>query len=90
MGVALIGVEGPGLLALDPVDDGPHGGDGIAGVADTGVGHMRLEQQIGDDVAAQGLDRGAHDQGLAIGVREDALLDLEAAVPVSGHHAIGR
>lgn len=51
---------------------------------------MRLEQQIGLDVAPKSADRCAHDERLAIGIREDALLDLEAAAAVRGHHPIGR
>ena len=90
VGVALVGIECPRFLLLHTVNQWAPRGDGIAGVTDPRIGHMRLEQQIGVDVAPKGADRRAYDEGLAIGVGVDALFDLEAAAAVRGHHPIGR
>ena len=56
MGIALVGVERPGLLLLYTIDDRSPCCDGVAGISDPGIGHMRFEQQVGDDVTPKGAN----------------------------------
>src|SRR5690606_33745201 len=64
--------------------------NGVALVADAGVGQVRLKQKVGGDLPPKGADRAAHHQGLTVRVSEDALLDLVAAGLVGGDDPIRR
>lgn len=75
MDVAFVGVEaGRGRLAP---------------VVHAGIGHVRLQQDIGGHAALQRPHGDAQDQGLTVRVGEDLLVDGEAPGLVRRRHAIG-
>ncbi len=62
---------------------------GLGAVAAAGVGHMGLEDQIGRHRLRPGRDLDPQNQGVAVGIGEDALFDLEGIARVGGHDPIG-